>query len=377
MVGPKFAEQLKARVSEALPLIQVLLGPRQVGKSTAATEIFNSFAGSKIMVTADGPISPNQEWLETEWMRARSLIPPVLLIIDEVQKISGWSEVVKKLFDEDRGKRDLRVVLLGSSSLALQQGLTESLAGRFELLRAHHWNLDEMKSGFGFELESYLRFGGYPGAARYVQQPSRWQAYLRDSIVEPVLSRDILMQAEVRKPALFRQTFEIAMRYPAQQVSYQKLVGQLQERGSTETVKNYLELFEGAFLLSQIFQYSTRPLSTRTSSPKLIPSAPALVHAFVDPARIGVDPEWRGRVFESVVGSALVRLGHKVFTWSEQGAELDFVVVKGDSLFAIEVKSGRHRNATGIRRFLRHFPHAKPIVVTPENVEQLLGGGLE
>jgi len=167
------------------------------------------------------------------------------------------------------------------------------------------------------------------------------------------------------------------MRYPAQQVSYQKLVGQLQERGSTETVKNYLKLFEGAFLLSQIFQYSTRPLSTRTSSPKLIPSAPALVHAFVDPARIGVDPEWRGRVFESVVGSALVRLGHKVFTWSEQGAELDFVVVKGDSLFAIEVKSGRHRNATGIRRFLRHFPHAKPIVVTPENVEQLLGGGLE
>lgn len=374
MITLQFTEQLRQRISEEMPLMQVVLGPRQIGKSTAANEIYQQFAGSKILVSADDPIPPNHEWLETQWRRARSLSTPVLLIIDEVQKVTGWSEVVKKLFDEDRSKRDIRVVLLGSSSLAIQPGLSESLAGRFELLRAYHWNLDEMKRGFDFDLESYLRFGGYPGAARYIKEPSRWQAYLRDSIVEPVLGRDILTQVELRKPALFRQTFEIVMRYPAQQVSYQKIVGQLQDRGSSETVKHYLELLEGAFLLTQVFQYSTRPLSTRTSSPKLVPSSPALVHALVDPRRVSFDTEWRGRIFESIVGAALLRHKHKVFTWAAHAAEVDYVVVHKDDLYAIEVKSGRNRNTSGILHFLKHFPHAKQIIIGPENVEQLMRG---
>jgi predicted AAA+ superfamily ATPase len=352
----------------------VLIGPRQVGKSTAAQSLADRFQGAKHFVSADGPAPPDHSWLRDHWLRARALPKPTLFVVDEVQKIRGWSEVVKELFDQDRGKSDLRVLLLGSSSLAIHRGLSESLAGRFELLRAHHWSFGEMEKRFDWSLEQYLCYGGYPGPAHLISDPARWNAYMRDSIVEPVLGRDLSLASAVSKPALFRQAFEIAMLYPAQEISYQKLVGQLQDRGSSETIKHYLELFEGAFLLRQIFRYSTRPLSTRTSSPKLIPLAPALLHTFSDPRRLAVDPEWRGRVFEAAIGAALCRHEREVFTWRDGLSEVDFVILRNRVPIAIEVKSGRRKSMDGLTRFRRKFPRSESLIVTPEIGDSLLRG---
>jgi predicted AAA+ superfamily ATPase len=371
---PEFAAFVERRLSEPFPLIQVLLGPRQVGKTTVAKEVFDKFQGSKLFVTADGPSPPDFDWLRTHWLRVRAMPGPVLFVVDEAQKIAGWSEVVKEEFDRDRGNRDIRVLLLGSSSLTLQRGLSESLAGRFELIRAYHWNLREMERSFGWDLDAYLGFGGYPGAARFFSEPLRWQDYLRDSVIEPVLGRDILLARSVSKPGLFRQAFEVVLNYPAQQVSYQKIVGQLQGQGTGETIKHYLRLFEEAFLLKSIYSYSIRPLTTRTSSPKVIPLAPALVHAFVPPERIKLDPEWRGRLFEAAVGASILRQERELFTWRERDFEVDYVVPRASGPIAIEVKSGRRRGASGITKFMRAFPRARSLILSEESALPLLRG---
>ena len=229
-------ELLQKRSAQNHPLIQVILGPRQVGKTTAAAELFDKWTGSKLMVSADLPGNQNSEFMVTNWLRARALTEPCLFIIDEVQKIENWADVAKALFEEDRNKRDIRIFFLGSASLSVQAGLSESLAGRFEIIRANHWNLDQMKKDFGWNIETYLKFGGYPGAVQFVDEPLRWQSYVRDSIVEPVLSRDLGQIANVSKPALFRQLFTLAMDYPAQVVSYQKLVGTV--TGERNTANN-------------------------------------------------------------------------------------------------------------------------------------------
>jgi len=362
-----FIELLQARSQEKKPLLQVILGPRQVGKTTAAEKLFNEWHGSKLMISADSPSSKGREFIEANWLHARTLLEPCLFIIDEVQKIGDWSEKVKELFDQDRGKRDLRIFLLGSASLSVQSGLNESLAGRFEVIRASHWQYSQMKSVFGWDLETYLKFGGYPGAARFIDEERRWRSYLMDSIIEPVLSRDLGLLVEISKPALFRQLFALSMEYPAQEVSYQKLAGQLQERGVPQTIKNYLQILEGGFLIKQVYQYSTRPLTTRTSSPKIIPMAPALINGFTEPMKIDIDPEWRGRVFEACVGARLASMNLEINFWREKDREVDYVIKCDGRLFAIEVKSSRVRKVSGLSAFLTRFPKAKPVVVTPEN----------
>jgi predicted AAA+ superfamily ATPase len=202
----------------------------------------------------------------------------------------------------------------------------------------------------------------------------RWQTYLRDSVIEPVLGRDILSARSVSKPALFRQTFEVILNYPAQQVSYQKIVGQLQGQGTGETIKHYIELFEGAFLVRSVFPYSTRPLTSKTSSPKIVPLAPALVHAFMSPQKIAHDPEWKGRMFEAVVGAALARQERELSTWRQKNFEVDYVPARKDATIGIEVKSGRRKQPAGLVRFMQSIPRARSIVLTPESALPLLRG---
>lgn len=250
--------------------------------------------------------------------------------------------------------------MLGSASLALENKLTETLLGRFEIIRAHHWDYAESSQAFSWKLEDYLKFGGYPAAALLASDKERWQHFMRESVIEPVVSRDISLLREIAKPALFRQTLALAMHYPAMEVSYQKLLGQLQDRGNATTVKSYLEKIEHAFLLKILEKYSTRPISAKSSSPKIVPLAPALVHSYTDPGRIDTDNDWRGRLLESAVGSKLLEFfsGH-VYYWRERAHEVDFVVTVDDELFAIEVKSGRTRKEGGLSAFSNNFKAAR------------------
>ena len=356
------------RLREPEPLIQVILGPRQVGKTTAVKQATALLPKSTPIhyAAADAVFRSDWSWIERQWLEAESLGDGAVLILDEVQKIDKWSEIVKKLWDQSRhGKTRLKVALLGSSSLALQTGLSESLAGRFELIRAYHWTFLESQRAFGHALDDYLVFGGYPGADRYRREESRWFAYVKSSIVETVLERDIMQLRRVERPALFKQVFELVCNYPAMEISLRKLVGQLQDPGSIETVKHYIELLEGAYLIKTLQKFSTNPLQTKSSSPKILPLCPALC-SFTRGETM-LSPDLRGRLFELTVGLDLLRLDGQLHYWRHDQAEVDYVYRRGSKIYAIEVKSGRKKSPHGLAQFRKVFGAAHCLMISPEN----------
>jgi predicted AAA+ superfamily ATPase len=363
-----FVAKLEKRLAAAAPLIQVLVGPRQVGKTTGMRQLLAHATGKHHYVNADDLLTSDRSWLLEQWQRALLLGDGSLLVVDEIQKVPNWSETIKSLWDMQPGR--LRVVLLGSGSMQIQSELTESLAGRFELTRIYHWTFTELKEAFGYDLERYLVYGGYPGAVAFEDDYDRWYAYLKDAIVEAVIGKDILQNRRVANPALFRQAFEILCRYPAQEISYTKLLGQLQDKGNTDLVKYYLELYAGAFLIYSLEKYSNKGWLTRSSSPKILTACPALYTMSAGPRALA-EPEQRGRVFELAVGAELLQLPGELFYWREKNAEVDFVYCYQSKLYAIEVKSGRKKSAKGLESFAQHFPQACQVIVTPENFPKL------
>ncbi|MFA6244020.1 MAG: DUF4143 domain-containing protein, partial [Candidatus Hydrogenedentales bacterium] len=327
--------------------------------------------------SADDPALKDRDWIGQQWETARLLVrragkgSGALLVLDEIQKIPGWSEVVKRLWDEDTmADTPLRVVVLGSSPLLVQQGLSESLAGRFEVLPVHHWFYAEMRDAFGWSVEQYVFFGGYPGAAQLVSDPERWRHYVLDSLVETSVSRDVLLMTRVDKPALLRRLFELGCVHSGQVLSYQKMVGQLQDAGNTTTLAHYLQLLRGAGLVMGIEKYMGQELRRRATSPKLLVMNTALMTArsgmSLDEARF--DPEFWGRLVETAVGAhlanAAVGANSGLFYWSGRNCEVDFVLSRAKKLVAIEVKSGRVRTGLpGIEAFSReHAVHRKLLV---------------
>lgn len=364
---PQTASLQKALLASK-PFLQVVVGPRQVGKSTAAEQISRSLGWPVIFESADSPRPHPPEWIESQWDRARlkARHGHTLLVLDEIQKIAGWSEVVKRLWDEDcRQEEKVRPLLLGSSALLVQQGLSESLAGRFRLHRFTHWSWSECRDAFGWELDRWLHFGGYPGAASLVTDEGEWKRYINDSLIEMVLGRDVLQLETVRKPALLRQLFALAAAYPAQIFAYNKMLGQLTDAGNTTTLAHYLELLEKAFLLTGLEQFAQGKPRRRGSSPKLTVWNNALVNALSarNFAQARAEGEWWGRVVENAVGAKLLNElqgpAWNIAYWRENGVEMDYVVSHGNSTWGIEVKSGRSGRAPGLAAFRAAFPKSK------------------
>ena len=365
-------QKIEHRLAAGPDLLQIIVGPRQVGKTTIARAVAGRFDGTVHYHAADLPLPPGPEWIESHWQRARRDAEErgCLLILDEVQKVAGWSELVKALWDEDRAAgRRLKVLLLGSSALLLHRGSAESLAGRFFLHRCLHWSLDECRRAFGFDLDQFLYFGGYPGAASLVDDEEAWRAYVTDSLVETVVARDQLGMQQVAKPTLLRHLFALAARFPAQLLSYNKMLGQLTGAGNTTTLAHYLRLLESGFLVSGLERYSAGQARSRGSSPKLILWNNALVSALnqktFDQAR--ADLAWWGRVVENAVGAHLVNhlqtVSHEVSYWRHRNDEVDFVVRVGARVTGVEVKSGRADRLPGLAAFHRRFPGAEVLVI--------------
>lgn len=341
------------RVREPRRFLQLLLGPRQVGKTTIARQLIEEVGETAHYASADEPTIKDRVWVEQQWDIARiksRRIPGTTLILDEVQKVDGWAEVVKHQWDTDtHAGTELKVLVLGSSPLLVARGLNESLAGRFEIVHVPHWSFGEMRDAFGWDLDRYVYFGGYPGAAALGGDRTRWAAYINDALIETTISRDILLMTRVDKPALLRRLFQLACVYSAQILTYQAMLGQLAETGNTTTLAHYLDLLDGAGMVRALQKFSGSVIRQRASSPKLLVRNNALMsaqsHRSFEAA--AAEREWWGRLVESAVGAHLVNglegLGAEVFYWREKNAEVDFVVRANGTLTAIEVKSGSAR----------------------------------
>lgn len=363
-------------------LIHIIVGPRQVGKTTASVQIAKKWTGPVLQASADSPLPPDHTWLIAQWNRAL-LQPGCLLIIDEIQKVKGWNETIKMLWDKAiLDNNDLQVILLGSSALLLQKGLTESLSGRFFLHRCMHWSFKEMHSAFGVSVIEWFYYGGYPGAFALKENPEIWTQYIRDSLIETVLARDILQIQTITKPSLLRHLFMLAAAYPAQLLSYNKMLGQLQDAGNTTTLAHYLNLLESAFLVSGLELYKSDSHGKRGSSPKLIIWNNALINSLYNPSFTQLQNDYKawGRIVENAIGASLLNQFQgkpfELFYWRQRDKEVDFVVKGPNSLFAVEVQTGAFERPDGMNEFMKLFPTAKPVFIGAGGIpfEEFLDG---
>ena len=375
------AALLKRRLAEPRRFIQVVAGPRQVGKTTLVQQVLDGNRFPVRYASADEPTLRGRDWIAQQWEAARLESVTAgrggsVLVLDEIQKISGWSEAVKRLWDEDsRAKRRLKVVILGSAPLLIAHGLTESLAGRFETLYLAHWSFAEMHAAFGWNVDQYVFHGGYPGAAPLIRDHARWSRYVLDALVETTISRDVLLLSRIDKPALLRRTLELACRYSGQVLSYTKMLGQLQDAGNATTLAHYLELLAGAGMVRGLQKYAGSAARQRGSSPKL-----QVMNTALQTAPLGLtlpqargDPALWGRLVESAVGAHLANAAAagdcELFYWREGNHEVDFVLRKGRTVTAIEVKSGRAREALpGLSAFVAAFKPKRQLLVGGDGI---------
>lgn len=373
------ANELLARLRESRQFIQVVAGPRQVGKTTMVQQAVEPLSIPVRYASADEPTLRGPMWIEQQWDAARlsaTSSQGAVLILDEIQKVGNWSEAVKRLWDEDtRNRVPLRVVLLGSSPLLIFKGLTESLSGRFEQTVLTHWSYSEMKQAFGLSLNEFIFYGGYPGAAPLIGNPERWRNYLHNSLIETTISRDILLMTRVDKPALLRQLFELACRYSGQVLSYNKMLGQLHDAGNTTTLAHYLNLLAAAGMVCGLPKFTGNVIRSRGSSPKLQVLNTGLMSA-LDSSSLSEtqkQPERWGRLIESVVGTHLansaLRGECELYYWREGAAEVDFAAWRNGKTTAIEVKSGRApKYHKGTKTFAKHFQPDRALLIGGDGI---------
>ncbi len=366
---------IKSRLEEPRKFVQVVMGARQVGKSTVVKQVLKDIDIPYQLFSADNVPTTNSSWVSDCWAAVRSLkqsqgVESMILVIDEIQKIANWSEVVKKEWDDDTfHDRDIKVLLLGSSRVLLEKGLSESLAGRFEEIRMSHWSYSEMKACFGFTLDQYLFYGGYPGAASLIGDYDRFQQYIQSSIIEATINKDILMDTPISKPALLRQTFELGAAYSGGLLSLNKMLGALQDAGNTSTLAGYINLLNDSGLLCGLQKYSIDTARRKASIPKLqvYNNALKMVYSPLSFEQAISDRKAWGHIFESGVGAYLVSQAFvhrfEVFYWREGNDEVDFILRKKDSVIAIEVKSNAEKRTVGLERFRQRYkPHTSFIV---------------
>ena len=370
------------RLLEKRLFIQVIAGPRQVGKTTLVRGFIEKYKDEFecFYVSADEQGVMDIAWLEINWNLARERVKNggkrVVLIVDEIQKVPNWSQGVKKLWDQDAFVRmDLRVLLLGSAPILIERGLTESLAGRFEKIPMRHWSFSEMQKCFSYSLDEYIFWGGYPGVALIRKDPARAQAYLRDSLIETTISKDILLHQRIDKPALLRNLFYFGCSHSTQTLSYQKMLGQLQDAGNTVTLANYLSILGSAGLIVGLQNFSNNEVRKRASSPKLIVQNTALMSALAgknfDVVRKEAD--YWGRLVESAVGAYLYNQSildnFELFYFRVGDYEVDFVIKKYDVVVGLEIKSGRAGKLSGIGHFKKKYPKARVMLVGKGGVD--------
>lgn len=368
-------QTIKERLKESRKFIQVVMGARQIGKSTVVKQVLNDLDEPYRMFSADNVPTTNSAWISDCWAAARSLKEnkgwdSIVLVIDEIQKITNWSEVVKKEWDADTfNDVNIKVLLLGSSRVLLEKGLSESLAGRFEEIRMTHWSYQEMKECFGFTIDQYIFYGGYPGAASLIHDEDRFSQYIQSAIIEATINKDILMDTPISKPALLRQTFELGAAYSGEILSLNKMLGSLQDAGNTVTLASYINLLNESGLLCGLQKYCIDLARRRASIPKLqvYNNALKMVYNPLAFENVLVDRKSWGRIVESCIGAYLVSQAFvhrfEIFYWRERDDEVDFILRKKGSVVAIEVKSNAEKKTVGLEKFKQLFQPSKAFIV--------------
>jgi hypothetical protein len=363
------------RIKEPRKFIQIIEGPRQVGKSTLIKQILKTTDVPWMHFAADNVPTSQNYWISDCWSAARNKmavenLSELLLVIDELQKLTNWAEAVKKEWDADTfNDVNIKVILLGSSRVRLEKCLSESLKGRFEVIRMPNWSFQEMQEAFGMSMDEYIYFGGYPGSADLRHDLDRWQEYIKSSIIDATINNDILIDTPISKPYLLRQTIELSSAYSGQMLSLTKMIGQLQDAGNTTTIANYLNLLKQSGMVCGLQKFTLDQARRRASVPKYQVFNNALMSLYSehDFSSARQDHRFWGRVVESAAGAHILNCAYtnnfEVFYWREENLEVDFVIKKNSRIIAIEVKSNNEKDTAGLHAFEERFHPYRNMIV--------------
>ncbi len=369
-----------SRIKEPRKFLQVIVGARQIGKTTLVKQALQKIDIPYIFYSADNVAATDTSWISNIWNNARITMkakeyPELLLVIDEIQKINLWSEAIKKEWDSDTfNDVNIKVLLLGSSRVLLEKGLADSMMGRFEQIRLSHWTFEEMKQAFGFTLEQYIFFGAYPGSAVLIDDEQRWRSYINSSIIDATINKDILIDTPISKPALLRQTFELASAYSGNILSLTKMLGRLQDAGNTVTLSSYLQLLNESGMVTGLQKFANDKARVRASIPKYQVYNNALKNVYTDGdfySNVTDHKRW-GNIFESCVGSHIIsqafKYGYKVYYWRDGNDEVDFVLKQNSQCAAIEVKSNAEKTSKGLNIFKERYKPINTLIVGKEGM---------
>lgn len=380
MYKRKIYDTIVKRLNEQRKFIQVIMGPRQIGKSTVIKQALDAINKPFLFYSADTIPSTSSTWISDCWKNARLQmrtqgLDEMILVIDEIQKLKNWSEYAKKEWDADSlNQVNIKVALLGSSRVLLEKGLAESLMGRYEEIRMSHWSYLEMKEAFDMTLEQYIYYGGYPGAAILISDEERWRNYVSGAIIDATINKDILMDSPIGKPALLRQTFELSVAYSGKILSLTKMLGTLQDAGNTVTLAGYLNLLGDSGLVTGLQKFSMDAARKRASIPKYQVYNNALLSTQLGQTfqeAISDSKQW-GQFFESAIGAYILSEAFvhrfEVFYWRDGNDEVDFILKKNQKVIAVEVKSNGESHTTGLDRFRELFHPLASIIVGEKGI---------
>jgi uncharacterized protein len=375
--------QLQKRISEPAPgLVQFLIGPRQIGKTTILLAIADQLKSRALYVAADAPEASLAGWWENVWQKAEDLAQKstAALLIDEIQYLPNWGRLLKSKVDYVRhnGIR-LHMIVSGSSALGLHSGSRETMAGRFEINQILHWPAAELGKYFKLSdeksVDRLIKYGGYPGSMSFVNDLPRWRNYVRGSIIDPAIGRDILMMENVRKPALLRQTFAICIGHPAEIISLQKISGRLLEKGSMQAVAHYLNLLEEAGLVAAVGKYSDKPIRVRSSPPKFVVLNQAMLSSMenINPPVQSAEPDRFGRWMENACMAHAWNAGQAIHYWRTEPLEVDMILSGSWGKWAVEIKTGNYslNELKGLFEFCRLYKKFKPLLLCDAGKESI------
>jgi hypothetical protein len=338
MLARRLRPQIEASL-ERLPGV-VLLGPRQVGKTTLGRKIASSRGKSTaVYLDLERPLDLRRLSDADSYLRAQT---GKLVVIDEIHRAPELFAVLRGVIDESRakGKQATRFLLLGSAAIDLMRQASETLAGRIRYLELAPIGVLELPAKAGTIERLWVR-GGFPDSLLAADEATSLE--WRQSFIRSYLERDVPMFAPRMPAETIRRLWTMLAHTQGAQVNLSRLASSLAV--SAPAVARYVDLLVDLLLVRRLQPWSGNVGKRLARTPKLYIRDSGLAHALLDVESLDgllahpvAGPSWEGFAVENIIAAAADRYSPSFYRTAD-GAEVDLLLERGGKVeMAIEIK---------------------------------------
>lgn len=349
---------------------ELILGPRQVGKSTMLDHLVQNQRFIKLTGEDEDDLSILAD--PKTFLTLTQQFPNV--IIDEAQFVPNIGRVIKRLVDNNT--TDSRIFVTGSSALDLGGHLKESAAGRFNSYNLWPLSLEELAEHSSWievkrQINDRMIYGCHPDV---INDPAHAKEYLLD-FTDSILYKDLFKLAKVRKPTDLTKLVTFLAANVGSEIRYGSIASELGIQN--KTIERYVDLLASCFILKVVPSWSRNPTAELKLSKKIYFYDNGIRNALLKnfapvPAREDKGALWENLFFtERLKLHAFRRDGGEIYFWrTKKQHEMDFIEIVNGTIAAFECKAGNKINSTSIKAFSRAYPNIPVTVVSPDNIDQ-------